>query len=151
MRSALSMPSRKPWSPWKVLLVAVLACAICFIVVVGGTIYWFVSLKNAHRARGGRARIEQRETVQLFPEEPGTTNLAPRPRTYSPRTNTAARNAIVAREGTNKAQAGDDIFRDLLIPEIEIEIPTEAKLRLTVSPRSYVKVNIREGDLLYTN
>jgi hypothetical protein len=152
------MPSRKPWSPWKVLLVAVLASTICFVLIVGGTIYWFVSLKNA--PRGGRQRNEQRERLsrQPFPGEAGstnfvehTTNFFQHPRPHIQRTNTVARNAIVEREGSNKTQAGDDIFRDLFIPDIEIEIPTEAKLRLTVNPLSYVKVSIREGDLLYTN
>jgi hypothetical protein len=154
------MPSRKPWSPWKVLLVAVLASTICFVLFVGGTIYWFVSFKNAHQTRGGRQRNEQRDRVsrQPFPAETGSTNFAENPtnffqhpRPHITRTNTVARNAIVEREGSNKTQAGDDIFRDLFIPDIEIEIPTEAKLRLTVNPRTYVKVNIREGDLLYTN
>src|SRR5690242_1769983 len=105
MRSGLNTPSRKPWSPWKVLLVAVLVCTVCFVLVVGGTIYWFVSIRNAHQARDARQRGEVTEQIQLFPEEVGTTNLPARPRTRSLRTNTIARNAILERAGTNNPHA----------------------------------------------
>src|SRR5689334_13420376 len=119
MRAAPIMPSPKPWSPWKVLIVAILACAVCFVLVVGGTIYFFVTFTNAHKARATRQRAEEHERVFRRIEELGATNdvrttntLAPRRALSAPRTNTVARNAIVARGGTNKPHAGDDIFRD---------------------------------------
>src|SRR5687768_17519273 len=53
------MPTRNSWSPWKVLLVAVFGCTIGFAVLVGGGIYWLVSVRNEHRQGQGEREFTE--------------------------------------------------------------------------------------------
>jgi hypothetical protein len=165
----------KSRNPWKVLLVALLVCTICFVLAVSAVVYWFVSLAGRHNVRTQRqiAQQEERGFRRAFRERPGeapgTNNLpgvggttnqvvqsAPgnRPSVSRPPAiregNAPVRNAILAFKN-EKAHPGDDIFRDIVVPNLEIQMSMTARARLTVNPRSYVPVDIREGDKVYKN
>lgn len=61
--------------------------------------------------------------------------------------------AAKPKEGKNggKAKHGEDIFAELFIPHVELEIPKEGINRLRRDGRTYVKATIREGTTVYTN
>lgn len=62
------------------------------------------------------------------------------------------RNAIGNLGGpAKKAYPGDDIFRDLLIPRLNIEIPAQGVTSLRRKGREYVRATIHEGAVAYTN
>lgn len=66
--------------------------------------------------------------------------------------NPVVKNAILgARSDTAAALPGDDLFRDLFIPHLEIKISSAEIASLNASPRSYVRATVREGNLLFTN
>lgn len=164
----------KSRSPWKVLLLALLLCTVCFVLAVGGGVYWFLTTLGHHNERAQRQRNvaeqQERDLRRLVPDAPNgpTTNRmagpgpanpvipterrpkrAPVTRSSDvPDANVPVRNAILAFKN-EKAHPGDDIFRDVVVPNLEINMPMTARARLTVNPRSYVKVDIREGDKVY--
>jgi hypothetical protein len=174
------MPTRNSWSPWKVLLVAVLGCAVGFAVLVGSGVYWLVSVRNAHR----QAPIEFepavfeheiapatnattiKERIQLARSEPGeiATNGLSSVRT-EPLLLTddplLAPTDIAVEVKTPappkplsrpaKPLPGDDLFKDLLIPKLAITIPPEGMSALSRNQRKYVRATIQEGEKIYTN
>jgi hypothetical protein len=50
-----------------------------------------------------------------------------------------------------KPLAGEDIFKDGVIPRLVIEVPRAAAASLRQNSRKYVSVTIREGNMVYTN
>jgi spore coat protein H len=100
---------------------------------------------------GGRA-----STVLVVEEplEPPSANSEPLPSRAGPgpRPAVPAKNAILAaRETQGKPLPGEDIFRDLVIPRIQLNIPAEGMSRLRRNPRSYVQGTLVEGNRVYTN
>ena len=62
------------------------------------------------------------------------------------------KNAIAGLGGAvTRSFPGDDLFKDLFIPSLEIEIRPEGIAGLRRSARRYVRATIREGAILYTN
>lgn len=60
------------------------------------------------------------------------------------------KNAILADRQTNR-YPGDDIFKDLEIPKIQILLESSELSKLKNNPREYVSATIREGGQVYTN
>lgn len=164
--------TRSGWSPWRILLAGLLASTLISVVLVALGIRWFILFRqqNAHRAHrreqieapGGR--VPAPPTRLLTEGEGGedsgrlsTNDLLPGASLEKsfriPKKNGAPipkRNAILAFKNSPPLP-GDDIFKDLLIPSLEIEIPPAAASSLTRSPRKYVRASIREGKTVYTN
>jgi hypothetical protein len=63
---------------------------------------------------------------------------------------TYKKNAILDGKQT-KQFAGDDIFKDLEIPRIQILLESAELSKLKSNPREYVRATVREGDQEYTN
>jgi spore coat protein H len=170
------MPSPNSPSPWKVLILALVACTVCLMLAVGGGLYWFLSKTGLHRGKTERPATQQHENLPRnaapapadkqadaaatnTPFPPDATNEPSLAQTHSgtktqssaPKSKSVVPNAILASKSGAGRQAGDDLFKDIVVPNLELDIPAEAVVRLTVSPRTYVRVDIREGERLYTN
>ncbi len=167
------MPSSKSGSPWKVLIAGLVVCTVCFLLAAGGGVYWLVSLSRNHGRRAPHRELPQREMVLREPEAVDapqappvpTTNQWAEPRAVNPppsqpervrrpsvpKVMPAARNAILAGKAGNGAHAGDDLFRDLVIPQLDLEVPAEGVVRLEINPRTYVRATLHEGKRVYTN
>src|SRR5688572_3184624 len=50
-----------------------------------------------------------------------------------------------------KPAAGEDLFKDCVIPDVQIEISREGMSALGQSGRKYVRATVREGKTVYTN
>lgn len=160
------MLKRNPrsWSPWKILLLAILgtAATVGFFLACG--IYWMVSIRertqiNVERPSWADLGAVPPSGSELEPAKPKTENLTPdpgRPRiqqelqlSIPPAPST---NAILSRRNRDgHPYPGNDIFRDTFIPHLEIYIPGEGIAGLKRNPRSHVPAMIREGKTVYTN
>jgi spore coat protein H len=59
---------------------------------------------------------------------------------------------LVVRGGfAAKPPAGEDLFRDAVVPELRLEISSEGLNSLSRSPRKYVRATVKEGEKVYTN
>ncbi len=138
------------------LAVGVLACLACLLLTLGGVAYWFFSLNSLPGGRGRhhptRQDVEQQadRTTPEFSSTNDVSRPSRRPSTAPPKT-VPAQNAILASQAGRPSLPGDDIFRDLVIPDLEIEIPMQATVRLSINPRTYLSVTIHEGERVYTN
>ncbi len=82
-----------------------------------------------------------------FVSNPGTKTNSIGPHSAKP-----VKNAILApRSNNERSLPGDDLFRDLHIPVLQVEIPAEGIAGLRRSPRRYVRASIQEGAVTYTN
>jgi hypothetical protein len=61
------------------------------------------------------------------------------------------RNAILGFRTNSPALPGDDIFKDLVIPRLEVEMSADAYRSLQQNPRRYIHATIKEGGKVYTN
>ncbi|HEV8543159.1 MAG TPA: CotH kinase family protein [Verrucomicrobiae bacterium] len=167
------MPTRnsRPWGPWKVLIIGGIGCSVVFTLLAAAGVTWLVSThhnhdlvqadeaqvemprkKKAHRTRppipidirtnenAGADRIFGSD----LPSNQEKPNEAPSP---SP---TVTKNAVLAPKNQGSLP-GDDIFKDLLIPNLQIKVPSQGVSGLSRSPRRYVRVTIEEGGNIYTN
>lgn len=99
-----------------------------------------------HLARAGFQRGDEREDKAQGAERRPT-----RP-AWTPSTNTnLVKNAILAPKGDRPSLPGDDIFRDLLIPRLEITLSQQNYDQLSQRHRAYVRATLREGNAIYTN
>lgn len=154
------------WNPIKILLLVVLVCAVAFGLVVAGGISLWMSLQREQRVQeeplpqpfplqGTNWAEAEPASLVAFLENPGTVSPAPRSAAKvgaKADLPIAANNAILARHrGKAEPLPGDDIFKDLVIPRLEITIPPKGVASFRRGGREYATATIREGDTVYTN
>ena len=142
------MPTRTtlPPSPLKILFGALICCLFIVSLLITGGIYWVTSVFNPpHRATVQLPPPPQLR-VRADPIVPGVRTAPVLPPT------TTTKNAILASK-TNGPLPGEDIFKDLHIPRLNIIIPPEgvSQLSRNEGSRRYVRATIKEGDAVYTN
>jgi spore coat protein H len=166
------MPPPKSRSPWKVLIVALLVCTICFVLAVAGLAYWFLSTVAGHQKAKGERQVAQQEqrvprksarrldapfseggSTNSFGNGGSSTNLLQAAERGSSTGDANVRGPIRNAAGpppkANRPAAGDEIFNDVFVPKLQIDISVAARARLTMSPRTYVRADIREGEKVY--
>lgn len=119
----------------RILFSVLLLCCVVAGLLIAGAVLW---LRSFTAPAPGNAQVRpillaRNEVVPPFPLPP-----------------TFRKNAILADRQTN-ALPGDDIFKDLEIPKIQIIIEPRELSILKQKPREYVRASIREGDRVYTN
>jgi spore coat protein H len=137
------MPTRTtlPPNPLKILFAGLIFCLFILSLMIFGGIYWIGSALGQNHV----------PTVEF----PAPTVPRPRAQPSFPVLGTAPRlppaatkNAILA--SRTNALAGDDLFKDVLIPHLKITVPAEGMSSLSRSPRKYVRATIQEGDATYS-
>ncbi len=134
------MPTRTtlPPAPLKILFAVLVCCLFVFSALITAGIYWATSYVG-----------QRHRPVTQIPARPRPQPTVPLLRPSQSAPSISAKNAILA--ARTNTLAGDDIFKDLHIPRLIIEIPPESMSSLSRSPRRYVRCTIKEGDTVYTN
>ncbi len=151
-----------PRSRWKMLVLAMLGSSLGFALLVASVISWASSLGHTmpRRGPGGPPRDRtERRMARLDREDrfvpPGgiQDDTIQGPPVFRPAVavNITNKNAILSFKDTGKSGPGDDIFRDVVVPDLEIKISDSGEFSLRRSPRKYVQATIVDGDTVYTN
>lgn len=119
----------------RILFTVLLVCCAVAGLAIAGAVYWVKSLVGpvAGNAQARPILLAKSEVVPPFQL----------PSTFK-------KNAILAGKQT-KEFAGDDIFKDLEIPKIQIVVEPGELSKLKANAREYVRATIREGEQVYTN
>ncbi|MBM3833803.1 MAG: hypothetical protein FJ403_11145 [Verrucomicrobia bacterium] len=165
--------SNGPWNFRRLLAAGLIFTAVSWGIVLAAGLFWFSSIREKawrteeQTARARATRIvpfdqPRREPIQVarppdLEADPGKSANAPPPvlteptPVVQPPLDIVER--VIPRSNTLEArsQPGDDIFKDLVIPHLRIQIPATGIMNLRGRPRSYVRATIREGDIVYTN
>lgn len=140
--------------PWKILIFAVLACAVACAIAIGMFVHFVSSFWHAHNNNFPRAQTRSRTAVAQIDRDtflrlagardPGASNGNASPNAF--------KNAILATQNSNaRTLPGDDLFRDALVPTLKITLPSQSLSSLNRSPRKYVRATVQEGRTTYTN
>jgi spore coat protein H len=124
-------------NPWKVLGFFLLGGFLLFATSISLTVHWLAQNKGQTNKTGATARPHRFASLHL-----GGSASNGFPRAF-------ITNAILA--ANERDLPGDDLFKEEVIPNLEIIIPRQGMSALERNPRKYVHANIREGNTLYTN
>jgi spore coat protein H len=122
----------------KIALIGVVVFTFAFVLLVAGVIQWIGSIRA--QAQPNPRPFENRQN--FVAEGPM------RPPFEVPKDFTT--NAILAGK-YDKAYPGDDIFVELAIPKIQIDLESSEFNKLRRAPREYALATVFEGDKVYTN
>src|SRR5688572_33438545 len=122
----------------KIAVIGVILFTFAFVLLVSGVIQWIGSIRA--NAQPNPRRIENREIFVAQRPMPPPFVV---PKNFE-------KNAILAGK-YEKANPGDDIFVELAIPKLQIDLESSEFNKLRRAPREYALATIREGDKVYTN
>ena len=122
----------------KIALIGVMVFTFAFVLLVAGVIHWVGSLRAQAHPPMPRVENEQMPVAQ-----------GPKPPPFKVPKN-FEKNAILAGK-YEKAYPGDDIFVELEIPKIQIDLEASEYNKLRRAPREYALATVIEGDKVYTN
>ncbi len=133
-------PKTAPIKVWKILGAGVLVCLILFGVILTSVVYTVSNWRDNHRTV---ATAKPRHIQFTRLAEPGSEP--------SSSSRQSTKNAILAFKDNGKSLPGDDIFKALAIPSLQITVQRQGISGLNRSPRKYVTATIQEGAVTYTN
>ena len=126
-----------------ILFLAVVGCAFAFALLLASGVYWVASLRADAQAAQRLDPPPRANPRQFASARVETTTAIETPKTFH-------KNAILA-ERNNAPAAGDDIFTELFIPNLEITLDSGEYNKLRRNQREYVRATVREGRHVYTN
>jgi len=138
-----------------------------FTLLVAAGSAWLLSTYRQHQ----RAAEEQAAQIEVAPKKthrskPVPADLAgynptngifrndagqPVQKAFEPSSNFTKNAVLSSKKPRTKPLPGDDIFKDVFIPKIQIKVSSPGVSGLSHSPRRYVRATIEEGGQTYTN
>lgn len=163
----------RPWTFRRILAVGVIFYAVGCGILVAAAFFWVSSIReNRRRTEKTPVRAQARRTVpptaprrepvraanplELESDASAFPNSPPAIPGESAHVRQTAPDIVQKTlrrvgDGGERSHPGDDLFKDIVIPRLQIEISTAGTVALRVSPRTYVRATIREDDIVYTN